>query len=129
LRKAFGLRTDRGTAAIGLANRTFTRTTVTAAAVPDGRGRGTAARGRTDHAPHILVPPAVRRPARHRSRLGWEAWEARGTPAVFTVNTLVGENNGPGVGHVSLREATAEADAIQLSVTGTIQLGNPARPE
>jgi hypothetical protein len=39
------------------------------------------------------------------------AFGARETPAVFSVNTLVDENNGFGVGHVSLREATAEANA------------------
>ncbi len=87
-----------------------------------------AARGRSDHAPHVLVPPAVRRPAR-RARLGGEAWEAHQRPAVFMVNTRVDENNGLGVGHVSLREATAEAnarpgaDAIPFSVTGAIRLG------
>src|SRR5262249_48085570 len=42
LQKAIGPRNDRGTAAAGLANRNFTRTIVTAAAVPDGRGSGAA---------------------------------------------------------------------------------------
>src|SRR5262249_55665935 len=47
LRKAIGPRKDRGAAASGLPNRSFTRTAVPAAAVPDGRGRGPAAPGRT----------------------------------------------------------------------------------
>jgi hypothetical protein len=40
-----------------------------------------------------------------------EAWEARETPGVFTVNTLVDESDGLGVGDVSWRAATAEATA------------------
>src|SRR5262245_13570790 len=63
-----------------------------------------------------------------RSRLAVESLEDRAVPAVFTVNTLVDENNGIGVGSVSLREAIAAAngqagdDAIQIGVTGTINL-------
>jgi len=57
-----------------------------------------------------------------------EALEAREVPALFTVNTLVDENNGIGTGGVSLREAIAAAnsqagdDTIQFSVAGTIDL-------
>ena len=45
----------------------------------------------------------------------------------ITVNTLVDENNGIGVGGISLREAIAAApagDTINFSVTGTINLTN-----
>src|SRR5262245_26209728 len=57
-----------------------------------------------------------------------EVLEGREVPAVFTVSTLVDENNGIGSGAVSLREAIAEAnaqpgdDTIQFGVTGTINL-------
>jgi CSLREA domain-containing protein len=75
-----------------------------------------------------------RRQARNRQTTrrfvpGMEALEAREVPATFTVNTLVDESNGIGVDGVSLREAIAaanantEADTINCSVTGTINLG------
>ncbi len=60
-------------------------------------------------------------------RLAFEALEDRRLLAILTVNTLVDENNGIGVGGVSLREAVAAAapgDTINFSVTGTINLTN-----
>src|SRR5438552_16402776 len=61
----------------------------------------------------------------HRRRLGFELLEDRRRLAVLTVNTTVDENNGVGVGGVSVREAVAAAaagDTINFSVTGTINL-------
>ena len=63
-----------------------------------------------------------------------EQLEAREVPALFTVTTLVDENNGVG-GGVSLREAISQAntqagdDAIQFSVTGTINLTGACQPD
>jgi hypothetical protein len=54
-----------------------------------------------------------------------EALEDRLASATFTVNTPVDENDGFGVGNVSLREAITQAnsqagdDTIGFSVTGT----------
>jgi hypothetical protein len=60
-----------------------------------------------------------------RRRLGFETLESRQMLSI-TVNTLVDENNGVGVGAgTSLREAIAAAaqgDTINFSVTGTINL-------
>src|SRR6187431_62257 len=60
-------------------------------------------------------------------RLRFEPLEDRRLLTTITVNTLVDENNGVGVGGVSLREAVAAAntgDTINFSVTGTINLTN-----
>jgi hypothetical protein len=65
--------------------------------------------------------------AARRHRLGFETLEDRRVLATITVNTLVDENNGIGVGAVSLREAVSAAapgDTINFSVTGTINLLN-----
>ena len=68
-----------------------------------------------------------RRPAVPGSRrLRFEPLEDRRLLSI-TVNTLVDENNGIGVGGISLREAIAAApagDTINFSVTGTINLTN-----
>jgi hypothetical protein len=61
----------------------------------------------------------------HCRRLRFEPLEDRRLLTTITVNTLVDENNGIGVGGVSLREAVAAAapgDTINFSVTGTINL-------
>jgi hypothetical protein len=60
----------------------------------------------------------------HR-RLRFEPLEDRRVLATITVNTLVDENNGVGVGGISLRDAIAAAmpgDTIDFSVTGSIGL-------
>src|SRR6185369_14359112 len=60
----------------------------------------------------------------HR-RLRFESLEDRRLLTTLTVNTLVDENNGIGIGGVSLREAVAAAaagDTIDFSVVGTISL-------
>src|SRR6478735_3703724 len=65
--------------------------------------------------------------AARRRRLAFETLEDRRVLATITVNTLVDENNGIGVGGVSLREAVGAAapgDTINFSVTGTISLTN-----
>src|SRR5687767_12555255 len=48
---------------------------------------------------------------RRRYRPGLEMLEDRLAPAIFTVTTAVDENNGIGVGAVSLREAITAANA------------------
>jgi hypothetical protein len=58
-------------------------------------------------------------------RLRIEPLEDRRLLTTLTVNTLIDENNGIGVGGVSLREAVGAAntgDTINFSVTGTINL-------
>jgi hypothetical protein len=62
----------------------------------------------------------------YRCRLGIEPLEDRRLLSI-TVNTLVDENNGIGVGGISLREAIAAApsgDIVDFSVTGTINLSS-----
>ncbi len=63
----------------------------------------------------------------HCRRLRFEPLEDRRLLTTLTVNTLVDENDGIGVGGVSLRDAAAAAapgDTINFSVTGTISLTN-----
>lgn len=67
--------------------------------------------------------------AARRRRLGFETLEDRRVLATITVNTLVDENDGIGVGGISLREAVGAAaagDTINFSVAGTISLLNNA---
>jgi hypothetical protein len=61
----------------------------------------------------------------HCRRLRFEPLEDRRLLTTITVNTLVDENDGIGVGGVSLREAVAAAapgGTVNFSVTGTISL-------
>ena len=67
--------------------------------------------------------------AARRRRFAFETLEDRRVVATITVNTLADENNGIGVGGVSLREAVGAAapgDTINFSVTGTINLTSAA---
>jgi hypothetical protein len=78
------------------------------------------------HRPHSRRSPR-RSPHSHAARpLRLESLEERRLLAI-TVNTLVDENDGIGVGGVSLRDAVTAAEVgetIQFSVTGTIQLSS-----
>ena len=76
------------------------------------------------------------KPARRR-RLAVESLEDRLAPALFTVNTLVDENDGIGANNVSLRDAIAAADAVAGAdiiefdpslAGGSIQLGGTQLP-
>src|SRR5688572_24618473 len=74
-----------------------------------------------------------RKPIRQRVRPLLESLESRLAPALFTVNSLVDDNDGLGDGEVSLRDAlqaangTPDADVIDFAVAGTINL-NPSLP-
>ena len=64
-----------------------------------------------------------------RRRLGFEPLEDRHLLTLFTVNTAADENNGIGIGGVSLRDAVAAAstgDTINFSIGGTINLTTAA---
>src|SRR5262245_9020917 len=75
--------------------------------------------------PHRALKSAhPRRVPVHRP-LRFEPLEVRRLLAVITVNTLVDENDGVGIGNISLRDALADSnpnDVIDFSVEGTITL-------
>jgi predicted outer membrane repeat protein len=70
-----------------------------------------------------LFRPTRPAPRRRRCRPSLDVLEDRLAPAVFTVNTLVDENDGVGLGNVSLRDAVAAANANPGDDTITFAAG------